>query len=113
MAFKVSDVVSRVRDARSDSIEDYRWEDPELWRYIDDGVIQIVSRNPESQYEDFVEAIDTSPVTSPDDTIEIERHYMDSLVHYVNFRALSKDSEDNANMALGQDHFAKFVAFLE
>lgn len=112
MAFKASEVTTRARDALSDAVSPYRWDDPELWRYADDGVAQIVERHPESQYETEVSNSDPVPITGADDSITLLREYMEPLVHYVCFRALSNDSEDVSNHRVANDHLKNFVSFL-
>lgn len=113
MPIQVLDVVTRVRHAISDAVAPYRWEDGELWLYIADGFVQIAARNPEAQYETEVSNSEPASISSNDDQIGLTREYLDSLVHYTVFRSLAKDAEDNANLALSQEHFNKFVAFLQ
>jgi len=108
----VSGFISRVRELISDEVEEYRYDDTELMTYITDGQNQIWRRHPEAFYVSSVTTTAPSAITETDDILSISDDYIDTLLYYVAFRALSKDSEDSVNMNLAATYRTYFAGEL-
>jgi len=107
----VSEVLSRIRDQVSDSVETYRWSNTLIIRYINDLRADIVRRHPEATCTSAT-AVSTDTVddltelTATGNTVGLTRQWLTPLVDGVCARLLGEDAEDVANRTLGQDHKA-------
>ena len=108
---KLSKFLDHVRRSISDSKIPYRWTNETIVDYVNDGIIEIYTYHPECVY---VSAVSTAePVELKffqlNHDVPITNFFINALEHYVAYRCLSEDSEDNANMALAGDHYKLFL----
>ena len=106
----VAAFIAKVRRTISDSVEEYRWGDPVLLGYINDGIALIYDKHPEAAY---ITAVTTAPpeaVVAGTVDLPITQRFTGALEHYVASRAMEEDEEDAANMAVANDHYQKFAA---
>ena len=75
-------------------------------RYLDEGQRQIYTRHPESaQISDSKIIVSAPPVIDETtDPISITRDFQMALVHYVCWKCLSENTDDEQNQALAAKH---------
>ncbi len=103
-----ADIISRVRDLISDTVEEYRWGDTRLLRYISDGLQEIWRLAPDAFHLTSVVIDAPDEATATNSTISMRTEYRAALCSYVCWRALGEDAEDVDNMDLSKQHLREF-----
>lgn len=96
------DVIERVREHLTDTVETYRYSDAELTDAVTSAVAQLADDRPDVKLKNDGTLLSTVAVTDLDDG------YKETLVNWICFRMLMKDGEDTHNMQLSQMHLAAY-----
>ncbi len=118
---QVSDILSSeggARDLLNDTADapNQRWTQKTLYAYLDEAQRKLVQLRPDALYVGAIVTTtpDSLPVVQRDtDDIPVRSVFKTALVSYVVFRALSRDSEDTANLARSKDFQLQFMAALQ
>lgn len=106
-------VISRVRDLLSDGNAPYRWEDTELFRWLSDGIVDVIGRRPDAQFTDAFTLATVEDITALTDELPVSDTFREPLSLYVAAMAFGDDAEHANNgarsLALFQQYEAWFV----
>ena len=102
------DIIDLVRQEINDTIRDYRFADSEILSALTDANRELALDRPDLLLDangDYITIVD---ITAVSDTILFDDNQRQALMHYTCYRILSKDSEDDQNMALARTHLALY-----
>lgn len=102
-------IITEVRAMLSDTVTPYRWSDELIRRYIYDGEMMCVKNHPEAQYDTSVANADPTLYTTTDGDTTVTERWKVPLAHYVSWRILIEDYEDELNAKLAQVHYGFFT----
>ncbi len=105
---KVSAVLTRVRDLISDSVKPFRWEDPILITWMNDGQSEIYQERPDAFYRNEITINEPPELTKIGDTVTIRTNFTSELVNFVVQRALARDAEHVPNAVLSGAYSREF-----
>lgn len=100
-------ITKYVRGQISDLLASYRWDDPVVLAYINEGRREIVRSHPEARYVSSV-LVGTMADIAVGDDIGLLESYNLALSHFVCHRILGEDSEDASNKTLSTWHLEAF-----
>jgi len=86
------DVETRVRTLLKAGSE-VRWDDAEMLLWVNDGVVEIVRRRPDSQYTSSINNSAVIDTTALDQELPLLQYYRATMANYVLHRCYQKDSE--------------------
>ena len=104
-------IVTRVRELMKDNYleQGYRWSDAFMFTSITEACSKIAEKRPDSLFTTTVPTTNIiTTITALGDTLQINDRYKESIENYTCYRCIQMDSEDNANMALGDKYLEKF-----
>lgn len=108
---KVSNALTRIRDAVGDAIPDgngdYTWPDVHLFRWMTDARAELVSSHPEAGYVESVTRPTFTEIASAGEYLGIDRHYLGDLVELTVSKLMIEQSQDGANLAMANDQLKK------
>lgn len=103
-------VIDRAREMVSDNyFGNYRWQDTFMFTSITEASRKLAEKRPNSLFTTSVPTTNIiTTITALGDTLQINDKYKEAIEHYMCYKCLSMDSEDNANMALSDKYLEKF-----
>lgn len=107
------DIIPRVRDLLSDTADvtgEYRWGDPDLLQWGNEGLKDMFRRRPDAFYLDDGEII-TDPPDSLDRVekgVPIREEFAPALIDYILYRCYLRDGEDPENQSLAGTYYAAY-----
>lgn len=111
-----ADLLRRVRRDISDEVATYRWSDAQLMEYVNDGGNELWDTHPEFFCGSAIQT--AAPASIDDGDVatgwasltgwNIAQRGAIALVHYVDWRVFSEDSEDASNAALADYHHREY-----
>jgi len=114
---KFKDFIDDCRRQLSDSVAPYRWDDPVLVRYHNNGQREIYREHPECV------VTDTTVVTDPPEDLteadiasgdlNVRDFFAGALLDFVCGSAFGEDSEDANNQAKAAEHWSLFAAKMQ
>ena len=99
-----SDVITLSREALNDTERDYRFEDAELLRALDEACQELKLDRPDLLLTSTGTYGTVDTVDALGDTLAYDVTYRNALANKVCHKIYVKDSEDDGNARLAQDH---------
>lgn len=103
-----STVVSRVRIQLNDTVESYRYDDQELFKYLTSACRDLGLERPDLLLSSSGVLNTVVDITASSDLLVYSDEMLIPLIDFMCYRALMTDSEDVQNMSLAKDHFQAY-----
>ena len=104
-----TDVITNRARLLMDDESKNKWDDDDLMRYLNDGVLKITTDRPEALLTSRQVSGTTTEVTSLGDTVSIGDRYREPLAHYVASRALAEEAQDKRDLARANSLYNIFL----
>jgi hypothetical protein len=101
-------ITNHVRSQISDKVSDYRWDNPALLIYVNEGRKNLKGIHPEAFYVSGIVTGEPADLAIGA-TLDITACYILSLASYVCFRVLGENSEDASNRELSAYHYKLYM----
>jgi len=108
-----ADLISLIQYQLRDS--GVQWVEAKMLDYLDEGQQEIVDDHPEAAQTDDTIIIESAPdaITASTSTIGLRRGFHIALVHYVCWKCLTENTDDEYNQQLAAEHHRMYLEAMQ